>query len=344
MAQTKRKSGIELEKAIGSAPYDWNFFGLVRELDRHFRQQNMAVERTGFSYKIKTDALRFRQSPSLAFPPSDVAGYRPGNPEDPSELTVHCFGLLGCSGPMPLFLTEYVFKRVNHHKDHALKDFLDIFHHRMISMYYRAWAINQIAVNRDWEEDPFSGYLESLIQNRGTACDRTDDISNDARLYYSGRLIQKEMNGEGLCAILSDYFNTSVKMEQFTGQWISIPNEDQFRLGKSEDTGLIGQTCIVGRRVWDINQKFKLILGPMKLKSYEKLVPGSRGFAHLKAWIDSYVGMSFDWDVQLILKGEEIPDFTVDKKIRLGFTSWIKKGTDHKDIKDVDDLTISGNR
>jgi len=341
MAQTKRKSGIELEKTIGSTPYDWNFFGLVRELDRYFRQQSRGVESTGFSYKVKSDALRFRQSHSLAFPPSDVAAYQPGDPNTPSELTVHCFGLLGCSGPMPLFLTEYVFKRVHHHKDHALKNFLDIFHHRMISLYYRAWAINQITVNRDWEDDPFSGYLGSLINASGKAYTQTDEISNDARIYYSGRLIQKNMNSEGLCAILSDYFDTPVKMEQFTGQWISIPHEDQCRLGESENTGLLGKTGIVGRRIWDINQKFKLILGPMNLASYEKMVPGSRGFAHLKAWIDSYVGMSFDWDVQLVLKAEEVPDFTVNQKIQLGYTSWIKK---RKDQKDADDLMISGNR
>ncbi len=167
MAQTKRKSGAELEKAISSAPYNWNFFGLVRELDRHFRQQDRDLDRTGFSYKIKNDALRFRQLPSLAFPPSDVAGYRPGNHEESAELMVHCFGLLGCNGPMPLFLTEYVFKREHHHKDHTLKDFFDIFHHRMISLYYRAWAINQIAVNKDWQEDPFSFYIGSLINISG---------------------------------------------------------------------------------------------------------------------------------------------------------------------------------
>lgn len=341
MAQKKRKSRIELEKAISAAPYDWNFFRLVRELDKFFREQGRVVERTGFSYKIKNDAIRFRQSPSLAFPPSDIAGYHPGDSGDPSELIVHCFGLLGCNGPMPLFLTEYVFERTHHHKDHALKNFLDIFHHRMISLYYRAWAINQITVNRDWEADPFADYLASLINIRGDVYAEVDDIPKDARLYYSGRLIQKDMNVAGLCAILSGYFDTPVKMEQYTGQWIPIPEKDQFRVGESEHTGLVGQTCIVGSRIWDINQKFKVILGPMKLKLYEKLVPGTKGFSHLKAWIDSYVGMSFDWDIQLILKAEEIPDFTVDKKIQLGFTSWFKK---RKDQKDADDLIISGNR
>ncbi len=341
MAQTKRKSNTEIENEVKIAPWEWNFFSLVRELDRHFKGQGRTVDPTGFSHKAKTDGLRFRQSASLAFPASDVAGFLPGNMENLPELSVHCFGLLGCNGPMPLFLTEYVFERIKHHKDNALKNFLDMFHHRMISLYYRAWAINQITVNRDWEQDPFAGYIGSLINIKGKSNGGTDDVPRDARLYYSGRMIQKEMNAEGICAILNDYFDTPVKMEQFTGQWITIPRKDQFRLGESEDTGVMGRTCIMGSRAWDINQKFKLVMGPMPLRTYRKIVPGTKGFTHLKAWIDSYVGMSFDWDVQLILKKEEIPPFTADNQIRLGYTSWFRK---RKHQKDADDLTLSGNR
>ncbi len=341
MAQAKLKSGTQLEQALASAPYEWNFFGLVRELDRYFAALDPEGDRTGFAYKTKTEPLRFRQKPTLAFPPSDVAGFRPKEGERMAELTVHCFGLLGCNGPMPLFLTEYVFQRGHQHKDHAIRNFLDMFHHRMICLYYRAWAINQITVNRDWNEDPFSGYIGSLISIKSGKDSRPDEVPKDARLYYSGRLIQRDMNVEGLCAVLSGYFGTPVRMEQFTGQWIPIPFQDQFRAGESEHTGLMGKTCIIGRRIWDINQKFRLVLGPMKLSLYEKLAPDSRGFAHLKNWVDNYVGMSFDWDVQLILKAEEIPDFTANKKIRLGYTGWFKK---RKDQKDADDLTISGSR
>ncbi|WP_020586524.1 type VI secretion system baseplate subunit TssG [Desulfobacter curvatus] len=341
MAQTKLKSEIELEESISAAPWEWNFFLLIRELDRFFDKKDQETEPTGFSYKVRKEALRFRQKPSLAFPPSDVAGYRPGNDDQAAEMMVNCFGLLGCNGPMPLFLTEYVFERSYQHKDHALRNFLDIFHHRMISLYYRAWAINQITVNRDWQKDPFSDYIGALINIKGKTRATVDDIPKDARLYYSGRLIQKDMNVEGLCAILKGYFGTRVLMEQFTGQWIPIPRPDRFRLAESEDTGLMGQTCIIGRRIWDVNQKFRLVLGPMKLELYEKMVPGSKGFSHLKSWVDNYVGMSFDWDVQLILSADEIPDFTADKKIKLGYTSWFKK---RKDQKDADNLILSGNR
>lgn len=341
MAQENRKSEIDLENAVSSAPWGWNVFGLIRELDRQYKTENREVERTGFSYKVKTDALRFRQEPSLAFPPSDVAGFKPANGKALAELTVHCFGLLGCNGPMPLFLTEYVFERSRHFKDDTLKNFLDIFHNRMISLYYRAWAVNQITVNRDWDEDPFAGYIGSLINISEKSGGTRDEIPQDARLFYSGRLIQKDINAEGLYSILSGYFNTEVEIEQFTGQWIPIPHKDRCRLGESEETGVMGQTCIAGSRIWDINQKFKLRIGPLPLASYEKMVPGTRGFKHLKAWIDSYVGMSFDWDVQLVLKAKEIPDFTADNNIQLGFTSWFKK---RKDQKDAEDLTISGNR
>ena len=345
MAQTMREPGTPIENSVRESPWEWNFFMLTRELDRYFGKQNPNMERTGFSYKIEKEPVQFRQKPTLAFPPSDVAEYTPSNNEAIAQLAVHCFGLLGCNGPMPLFLTEYVFKRTYQHKDDALKDFLDIFHHRMISLYYRAWAVNQITVNREWKEDPFSDYIGSLINLKGTGDNGTtvqgDKIPKDARLFYSGRLIQKDMNVEGLCAILSGYFNTRVLMEQFTGQWISIPLSDQCRLGESEETGLMGKTCIIGKRIFDINQKFRLVIGPMSLDLYQKLVPGEKGFSHLKSWVDNYVGMSFDWDLQLILKAEEIPDFKTDKQIRLGYTSWFKK---RKDQEDADNLILSGNR
>ncbi|MBF0235357.1 MAG: type VI secretion system baseplate subunit TssG [Desulfamplus sp.] len=353
MAIKKRDPGtdVDIENLFKTDNcYTWNFFLLLRYIDS--LQNNKANNKVnnkannkdktnshkiGYTQHPADDLVRFVQEATLTFPPTQVAKFHPEKMGMPPKLSVFCFGLLGCNGPMPLHFTEYIFKRVRHHKDNTLKNFIDMFHHRMISMYYRSWAVSQQAVSFESNDDPIGEYIGSLI-GRGTEnSNRLDIVPRTARLYYSGRLMHPTMNAEGLCAILSDYFGVAAHIEQYVGQWLTIPEENRWYIGKSKHTGSLGQNCVVGKRVWDCQHKFRVVLGPMKRFTYNRLVPGNTGFDLLKAWIKSYVGLLFDWEVQLVLLADEVPELKPNKTIQLGYTSWLRNKK-HKD--DAGDLLL----
>jgi len=206
-------------------------------------------------------------------------------------MTVSFFGMMGPNGPLPLHMTEYARDRMRNSGDHVLVRFFDIFHHRMLSLFYRAWARNQQTVSHDRAADSaaegpgssrvvhdrFAMYIASMIGRGERSALNRDDVSDLSKLYYSGRLASSTRNSEGLAAILSSYFSVPCKIEPFVGQWIDLPEESKCHLGRSQETGTLGMTAIVGSRVWDVQSKFRIRLGPMDFETFSSLLPASAG-------------------------------------------------------------------
>src|SRR6202012_4572062 len=82
---------------------------------------------------------RFGAHISLGFPASQIQDLlRPKNPDDPSRMIVTFMGLVGPSSALPRYYTEMILERARK-KDFTLRDFFDLFNHRLISLFYRAW-------------------------------------------------------------------------------------------------------------------------------------------------------------------------------------------------------------
>src|SRR5712691_8081671 len=145
--------------------YRFEFFQAVRLLER----MSPSRQRVGASGPPAEEIVRFRTLPSLAFPPSQIHEVRDtGGRDAPPEMTVAFLGLTGPLGLLPHPYTELLIDRVRH-EDRTLWDFLDVFNHRLISFFYRAWEKYRfpIAYERD-RHDPFTEYLFDLI-SMGTA-------------------------------------------------------------------------------------------------------------------------------------------------------------------------------
>jgi type VI secretion system protein ImpH len=325
-----------LIEQLTADPYRFDFYHAVRSLEA----QHPASPRVGQSLKIADDPVRFCQQPSLRFEPATLVEFRQPRESSPQRLFVAFLGLLGPMGPLPLHLTEFIRDRERNANDPTPARFLDLFNHRVISLFYRAWAVNQQAVSFDRPElDRWAVFVASLM-GIGTPHLRTrDEVPDLAKLHYSGRLAAQTKNAEGLKWILQDFFKVHVEIEQFVGHWMKLPADCQCRLGESRFTGLLGSTAIVGTKIWECQQRFKIRMGPMGLADYERLLPSGRSIRRLRDWVLNYVAQQFGFDVQLVLRGDEVPDCRLGKGARLGWSTWVKNQPGPA-AKDADDLVL----
>lgn len=323
---------LALYKELAKKPYEYGFFQALRRIEC----ANPDKEKIGCSVKPEDDAVRFGQEPSLAFAASTLSSFKLSSEGVPPKLSVLFFGLFGPNGPLPLHLTEYVRERIRNHNDESFSGFADIFHHRLLSLFYRAWADAQPTTNFDrLDSDAFSRRVGSLI-GIGTAELRNRDALPDfVKLHHSGRFANQTRNAEGLLAVLKSYFHIPARLEQYVGTWLTIPEPDRMRLGETRYSGSLGYTSTLGERVWECQSKFRLTFGPLTLKDFRRMLPGGSSLIRLIAIVRNYVGDEFDWDVHLILKGEEIKPTRLGEFGQLGWTSWMTETSPNRDFNDL---------
>lgn len=324
----------ELVRTLAAEPYQHGFYDTLRLIQCICDDK----PRLGDSNGVRQDPVRLGQQASLRFEPSSLAGCLPAKGSRPPRVMLSGFGLLGPNGPMPLHFTQYVLDRRLHAKDHTLARFLDIFHHRAASLFFKAWAINEPTVEHDRpDRDRFAFYLACLIGLGSEHARGRDALPDDAKIHYTGRQINHTRDAEGLEAIVGDFFRVPCRLDQFVGQWLELPGDARSRLGESPETGTLGVSTIVGSSVWDVQQRFRLVLGPMGLETYLRFLPGGGGFERLMAWVRTYAGFEYAWDARLILKKEEVPGTTLGGGGRLGWTTWMKGGPA---LQDADRLVL----
>src|SRR5262249_58971243 len=87
------------------------------------------------------EAVHLRVQPGLRFAGGPVAKVVQ-SPDDPPEMWVTCGGLTGPDGIRPQHYTALLLAR-QRLKDTTLRDWLDLFHHRLLSLLTRAWEKNR---------------------------------------------------------------------------------------------------------------------------------------------------------------------------------------------------------
>jgi type VI secretion system protein ImpH len=299
----------------------FDFFAAVRRIEC----ANPWSAKVGTSQKPTEDAVRFCQEPYLAFPPSTIARVKPDALTNVPRMYVHFMGLFGPNGPLPITYTEFARERVLHVNDHTVPRFLDVFHHRLVSLFYRAWAVNQQTVSYEQAGmDRIAEYIASIFGDGVDSFHTRDSVPDSSKLHYSGRLTGTQRNAEGLEAVIQDFFQIKTRVETFVGEWITLPADSLCKLGESPRTGTVGSTAIVGSRIWECQYKFRIIMGPMGYRDYQRMLPGGDSLRRLIDWVKNYVGEELAWDVQLILKKEEVPAAQLGKSGLLGWSTWTK--------------------
>jgi type VI secretion system protein ImpH len=322
---------VDVERQLEDAGAAMDFFQALRLLENAHPDK----PRIGASLRPRDDAVRFGRDPSLGFEPGAVAGFTPATGDAKARLAVNFFGLLGANGPLPLHLTEYARDRARNHGDHALVAFMDVFHHRMVSLFYRARAAADPAISLDRpDSDRFADYVGSLFGIGAPGMRGRDEIGDFAKLHFAGLMANQRRPAAGLVTILRAYFRLPVEMEQFVGHWMKIPLDGQTRIGMEDRGNRLGTSAVLGKKVWDCQHKFRLVIGPLDYDDYERMLPGGASMTRLVDWVKSYAGTVLDWDVRLVLERPEVPPLKLGAR-RLGWTTYLASGPAARDARQL---------
>jgi type VI secretion system protein ImpH len=357
MATTSRRASAAvagpLEERLFTEGFAFDFFQAVRLLEK-LSSKRRPVGREG---PPRAEIVRFRALPSLSFPASSIHDLTRTDNEQPPAMTVAFLGLTGPSGALPHHYTELVMRLLRDGKGlerYALRDWLDLFNHRLISLFYRVWEKYRFYVPYERgepsrpEPDAFTRSLFSLVglgvpplRNR-LQVRAWDEQARDERVlariedlavvYYGGLFARRQRTAVGLQALVCDYFDVPAWVRQLQGRWLRLDAANQSCLGTEEHNTMLGVNTVAGQRVWDVQSKFRVRLGPLRYARFLELlpdrapIPARKTFFLLCHWVRLYVGPELDFDVQLVLAGEEVPTCRLaDEGVgpRLGWNTWL---------------------
>jgi type VI secretion system protein ImpH len=307
---------VELE----TEPWSFDFHAALRRVDCAYPDR----PQSGHAARPAEEPLRIGQDPSLAFAPAPIQGFRLPTAERIGRLRVAFLGLFGPQGPLPLHLTEHARDRMRGVGDRTFAAFVDLFHHRMFMLFHRAWAASQPTVGQDRpSSNPFVRYIGALCGLGTPSLLGRDPLPDHAKLQFVGRLMHPARNAQGLRAMVGAYFGLPVDIEEFAGDWLELPPENRWRLGYSADVSELGKTSIVGRRVFQRTQKFRVVLGPLERQDFQSMLPGGKRLETLAHFVRMYVGDELTWDLRLVLRPEERRQMAFGRGTRLGYDSWL---------------------
>jgi type VI secretion system protein ImpH len=333
--QSLQKNTLALLTALRENPFKYGFYQAVRRIECAYKDK----PRIGTSLRPKDDPVRFGQPPSTSFAPSSLSYFKLGEKGLAPKMGVNFIGVFGPNGALPIHLTEYARSRIVNDHDKTLSGFVDVYHHRLISLFYRAWANAQPTVNYDRpDKDQFAKYVGALIGIGMPSLRNRDSVQDRSKFYYSGWLGNQAKNAEGLRAIISDYFAMPAQIEQFVPQWIELPKECQLLLGINRETGTLGRNAAIGKKAWECQQKFRIVMGPLNRKQYLRMLPGGESLKHLQALVRNYVGDELAWDLKLVMKHEQMPSLKLGATGMLG---WTARTWSRRIERDVDELIVN---
>lgn len=334
MASPDRSQTDALErlKEIAAEPYKFGFYEALRWFDAAHPDR----PRTGYAARPRDEAIRIGQQPTMSFPPAPLASFGPDGDQARWRLTTYFFGLFGANGILPLHLTEFAYERVYRHRDKAFTSFVDLFHHRFAELFYRAWADAQPTVQYDRpDDDRFAKYVGSLAGYGDASLRNRDSLPDNVKLHFTGHLACQTRHPDGLRSIVAGFFGVRAEIAEFVGRWLKLPPNSQLRLGADPAVGRLGDSALLGDRVWDRQQSFRIELGPLRWDEYQRMLPGGESLKRLRSVVLNYVGFSLHWDVRLTLKKEEVPGVRLGGQGRLGWSTWVISRTPPKDRSDL---------
>jgi len=348
-----------LAERLAREPFRFDFFQAVRVLAR-LRPERRAV---GNDAAPRDEVCRFRTHVTHSFPASQIQEFRETeNAESPPQLVLNFFGLVGPMGALPRAYTDAVIERRMRRRDRTLHDFLDLFSHRLVSLFYRAWEkyrswIGYESAARIGQQRQASGSAahRTFVLNEQPQLDRVSqtlleiagvgepalryrvrdrerlsprmEVRDETLRFFAGLLSQRHRSAAGLETMLTGQFEQRIRIRQLCGRWLALEPSDLASIGTPGRSEL-SSSLVIGSRIWDVQSKFRVEIGPLGFASFVEYLPEGSAHRPLSDLTRLYVGPELDFDLQLSLRPEEVPECRPGlqgrTRPRLGWTTWLR--------------------
>ena len=316
---------------VASQPYKYDYFSLLRQLESvKFVTGGKLL---GKAVSPKMEKIRIRQEPSLIFAPRNIQSVA----LSPRyvEISSNGFGLFGPAGPLPRPLTEYASARQPPPGDRTWTGFANMLQNRLAVLFYRAWANAQSIISLDKNaEDRFGKYIASFNGLDTPAIHNKGLIHEFAKRYFAGLLMKQSRSAANLQQLLNRYFKVPVTIQTNVGYWVEVA-EEKTQIGIMGNYTL-GDGLLLGDKLYNVQSKFRIIIGPLTLPAYRSFFKDGINTARLREWVRLFAADEYEWDIQPVLMQKEVPLMDLGGQTQLGLTTWLGNVS-----RDAEDLIVS---
>lgn len=321
MAAKKRKPNPALIQQLYDRFYEFSFYRAVHLLDRLSKNR----KNVGHTLVPAEEPVRFSVKKGLSFPPSDISDLNAGAQDEPTRMEVAFMGLTGPSGVLPHWYTDLIVERAAE-KDTTLGAFLDLFNHRLITLFYLAWKKHRFPENYETgARDRLSRYLLSLSGLGTTGLTEMIGLPEESLSFYSGLLSRPVASGVAIEAAVAYFVDAQARIEQFIERIVDLDPSDQTQLGAANAT--LGDDAICGSQVWESQTKFRVHLGPVGKAKFVRLMPTGDLLVPIFSLVRCMVGIEYEFEIRIYLKKEDVPlcqlGSTGADAPMLGWTTWV---------------------
>jgi len=333
MAAPQRRTNPDLKKQLFENFHRFSFFESVHLLEMTHPEK----EQLGEGLEPGMEPVRFTVAPSLSFPASDIAALAEED-DGTIRMGVTFLGLIGPNGILPHWYNELALER-NRQSDFSLTDFLDLFHHRLITLFYLAWKKHRFSKNyQPGGQDRLSRCLLSLcgLGLPGLGGGRIG-FQNEALAFNTGIMAMSFPTAAGIESAVAGLAEVEATVEQFVERMIPLSVSDMTALGTANSR--LGMDTVCGGYIWDCQSMFRVSLGPMEYAAFKRFLPGGQTLGPIVSFIRTMVGPEYELELKVILDRTEVPPCRLGGETRLGMDTWLLKPGNQPD-QDVS-MTIS---
>lgn len=245
----------------------FRFVALVERLTR-------GSVRVGGDGPYAQEAIRFVHDPALTFSTSDLSSARVLSGAPPRfELMSTFLGLSGSVTPLPLYYAEEL---AEEERGELQRKFIDLFHHRLLSLLYRTTVKYQLDAELTTSGD--DAWTRRILALCGLdALTQQPPLELGVLLRLLPALVYARRSPAALqralaVSLASETAGAPVRVVPFVGAWSPLDERERCRLGVAN--ARLGSELVLGARMFDPAGRFRIQLGPVDADTFARCEPG----------------------------------------------------------------------
>ncbi len=229
-------------------------------------------------------------------------------------------GLYGVDARMPAYFIDEVAQ--NRDGAEPLSAFLDLFHHRLATQFYRIWRKYRYPAG--FRPDGFDTVSRGVLSLVGLGFRSPDTRAPDwglppgvdARTLLSmlGLAAQKTRTAEGLAGVLRPAIpDAAIAVEEFHPVWRTV---------NDFEPAALGEQCLLGRGFYDRANTLRIVIAPHTRDAVAALVPGQPTYRQITALLRFYLGYESEALLEMRVPPDLMPEpLLASGQAKLGLTT-----------------------